>query len=168
MPVPSARRFRAKVFRAMLSRPVRHKTCSQHVRTVASPGTRGDYLEFPFCFLATEEYTPECQAHHLYLAFRPRPEPERARLGHCRNKKAMICPIPQRFLGHFSLNLLRRPDWFRLPAAPIRLAAVNPLSAAASPQTDASSGGSPPTIVNSSGHVSPTARRFSPTAVASW
>ena len=47
----------------------------------------------------------------------------------------MICPISKRFLGHFSLNLLRRPDWFRLPAAPIRLAAAKPPSAAACFQT---------------------------------
>jgi hypothetical protein len=69
VPVPSARLFRAKVFRAMLSRPVRHKTCSQHVRTVASPGTRGDYLEFPFCFLATEEYTPSAKLTILISRF---------------------------------------------------------------------------------------------------
>ena len=105
MPVPSARRFRAKIFRAMLSRPVRQKTCLQHVRTVASPGTRRDDLEFPFCFLATEEYTPECQAHHLYLAFRPRPEPERATLGHCRGKQAMTFPISRRFHEHLPRQL---------------------------------------------------------------
>jgi hypothetical protein len=41
---PSARRFRAKAFPVMLSRPVRHKTCSQHLRMGSSPGTRRDYM----------------------------------------------------------------------------------------------------------------------------
>jgi len=43
VPVPLALRSRAKVFPAVLSRAVRHKTCSQHLRNRASPGTRGDY-----------------------------------------------------------------------------------------------------------------------------
>ena len=61
-------------------------------------------LEFPICFLATEEYTPEYQTHHLYFAFRPRPEPERAPLGHCRDKKAMTFRISQRFHEHLPVN----------------------------------------------------------------
>jgi hypothetical protein len=50
----------------------------------------------------------------ISFAFRPRPEPERARHVRYRNPEAVICPISKRFLPRFFLGLLRCPDWFRL------------------------------------------------------
>jgi len=46
-------------------------------------------------------------------------------------KKTIICPISKHSFGHFSLNLLHRSDWFRLPATPTQLVAAMPPSAAA-------------------------------------
>jgi hypothetical protein len=60
----------------------------------------------------------------IFFASIPRPKPGRARQRLCRDQKARICPISERFLGHISLNLLRRSDWFRWRNAPIRLAAA--------------------------------------------
>ena len=101
---------------------------------------------FHFAFPATGQYTPiRLRSRSFYIGSKAKAPVVRdtALAG---TKKAMICPIPQRFLGHFSLNLLRRPDGLRLLAKPTRLAAVNPPSAAPSPQTGASSGGSPPAL----------------------
>src|ERR1017187_8523923 len=125
--------------------------------------------EFPFCF-------PGCEPLYLHLpllrsfsAFVPEPK----------NRTRPARPLPEpkgHDLPHFEAISqtplpqlpLRRPDWFRLAAAPIRPAAAKPESAAACLRTGAASDGSLPTIASSSGHALPTGRRSSPAAAASW
>lgn len=65
--------------------------------------------DFHFAFPAAREYTSECRARNLSRIS------SKGRAGACRagplpGQKAMICPILQRFLGHFSLNLRSRSD----------------------------------------------------------
>ena len=59
---------------------------------------------FHFAFPATGQYTPiRLRSRSFYIGSKAKAPVVRdtALAG---TKKAMICPIPQRFLGHFSLN----------------------------------------------------------------
>jgi hypothetical protein len=86
---------------------------------------------FQFAFLTPEVYHQLPLLRFSFFCIRSRAnEPDalgRPFLG----PKSHDLPIPQRSLGHFSLQILRRPDWFRLRAVPVRLATANPPSAAA-------------------------------------
>jgi hypothetical protein len=81
---------------------------------------------FRFAFRLLTNVLPSASAYDLFGIGSKAKDPVVHDTAFAGTKKALICAIPQRFLGHFSLNLLRRPDWFRLAAAPIRLAPANP------------------------------------------
>jgi len=105
--------------------------------------------KFSSCLSAAKQFIPVCLRSQYFLHWFQSQRPGRAPHGICRNPKAMICPIPKRFLGHFFVNP-QHPDWFRLTAKPIRLAAAKPPCAEACLRTGATSAGSPPAAASSS------------------
>jgi hypothetical protein len=123
--------------------------------------------DFHFAFWLQANIPPVASALHLLCIHSKAKDPGVPSKAFAGTHKPSFAPFRSDFMDTSPLTLLRRPDWFHLPAAPIRLAAAKPESAPACFQTSAVSDGSLPTAANSSGHVLPTARRFSPTAVAS-
>ena len=115
---------------------------------------------FPFCLSGDERIHPRVPGSPPFSHSFQRQSPLTAPRVLCPGQKAVICLISKRFLRHPPSSPLRRPDWFRLAAAPIRPAAAKPESAAACLRTGAASDGSLPTTASSSGHALPTGRRL--------
>jgi hypothetical protein len=118
-------------------RKSRRSNCNLNIELPFKP-------EFPFCLPGHGPIYPPVPPLAIFLHPFSTQSPGSARLGRLRDPKGMICPISKHSFGHFSPNLLRRPDWFRIPAALTRLAAPEPPCAVACFRTGATSDGPPP------------------------
>ena len=82
---------------------------------------------FHFAFRLPTNIPPFASAADSFSHSFQGERPERAQWGLWGENKTNIIPISRQFLGHFFVTPLRGSDWFRLAAAPIRLAATKGL-----------------------------------------
>src|ERR1035437_818218 len=98
--------------------------------------------EFPFWVHDTIQYTSSCLRRVRFLHLFPSQRLGQTGKGRLRDTKPGFAPFRSDFSDTTPSTPLRRPDWFRLAAAPIRPAAAKPESAAACLRTGAASDGS--------------------------